>query len=481
MLGAAGAVAPLPALIVLSGAGVVLLAIAAPRTMVGLTALAVLFVRPLEHLVLVAEVSYLDEALIAVCAVTLPLRRLATRQALRTFPGQWWFVGFAAAGLLSGLFLDVPPSVYLMGAVVVCKGMIFAWAVAQVDWVEQHLANAARVGVAVIVLALIATAVNLAIPGAWVALLASDLKASAARSFLPSVIGPFSAPARPRPVHDPVARSRSRVAIGGAEDPAHDGADLIATAVGSRVERAPDRDRQPRRGLGVDQGEGARRRGAPRRRRVRSRRARGAGRAPRRRSVHVHLQRVRRHPGGSPAARTVLTVDSFDVAADHFPAGAGFGRFGSAIAATTYSPEYLKRGYQDVWGLGRTAEEGRFLTDTEWPAVIGETGFLGAIAFALGLVAIYRAGSRLWTSRRAPVVRWAGLLTIGWLIACLVQSIATVSFTGPPVYALFFGLVGVVAALSRQPEAISDETALDEAGKRREPTPTPEVRPVGQE
>ena len=41
-------VAPLPALIVLSGAGVVLLAIAAPRTMAGLTALAVLFVRPLS-------------------------------------------------------------------------------------------------------------------------------------------------------------------------------------------------------------------------------------------------------------------------------------------------------------------------------------------------------------------------------------------------------------------------------------------------
>jgi hypothetical protein len=186
-------------------------------------------------------------------------------------------------------------------------------------------------------------------------------------------------------------------------------------------------------------------------------------------------------PRGGPAARTVLTVDSFDVAADHFPAGAGFGRFGSAIAATTYSPEYLKRGYQDVWGLGRTAEQGRFLTDTEWPAVIGESGFLGAIAFALGLAAIYRAGARLYASRRAPVVRWAGLLTIGWLIACLVQSIATVSFTGPPVYALFFGLVGIVAVLSKQPEADPDETAPDEAGQRRERTPSREERPAGRE
>ena len=102
VVGAAGALAHLPALVVLSGIRVVLLAIAAPQAMVGLTAVAVLFVRPVEHLVLVTEVGYLDEVLIAVSAVTLPVRRLAARQPLRTFPGHWWFVGFAAAGMLSG-------------------------------------------------------------------------------------------------------------------------------------------------------------------------------------------------------------------------------------------------------------------------------------------------------------------------------------------------------------------------------------------
>jgi hypothetical protein len=471
-------VAPLPALIVLSGAGVVLLAIAAPRTMVGLTALVVLFVRPLEHLVLVAELGYLDEALIAVCAVTLPLRRLASRKPLRTFPGQWWFVGFAAAGLLSGLFLDVPPSVFLTGAVVVCKGMIFAWAVAQVDWTERHVTTAARVGVVVIVLALVATLVNLAIPGTWAALLASDLKASTARSFLPSLIGPFT-----HPLDFGQFMTLSAIALVAWRTAVRKTpltmALMIATAVGSVL--------------------------SARRTAIVSlavawlwikAKARAGGvliavavcvpavlvaLAGPLTAVVTATYNEYVTPRGSPAARTVLTVDSFDVAADHFPAGAGFGRFGSAIAATTYSPEYLKRGYQDVWGLGRTAEEGRFLTDTEWPALIGESGFLGAIAFALGLAAIYRAGARLWISRRAPVVRWAGLLTIGWLIACLVQSIATVSFTGPPVYALFFGLVGVVAALSKQPEATSDEAAQDEPVERRGPTPTPEARPVGRE
>jgi hypothetical protein len=460
-------VAPLPALIVLSGAGVVLLAIAAPQAMVGLTAVAVLFVRPVEHLVLVAEVGYLDEALIAVCAVTLPLRRLAARHALRTFPGQWWFAAFAAAGLLSGLFLDVPPSVYLMGALVVCKGMVFAWAVAQVDWTERHLTIAARVGAVIIVLALAATAVNLAIPRAWDVLLASDLKASAARSFLPSLIGPFT-----HPLDLGQFMTLSAIALVAWRTAVRKSlltmALMIATAMGSVL--------------------------SARRTAIVSLaatwlwlkvKARAGGvllaiavcvpavlvaLAGPLTTVVTATYNDYVTPRGSPAARTVLTVDSFDVAADHFPAGAGFGRFGSAIAATTYSPEYLERGYQDIWGLGRTPEAGRFLTDTEWPAIIGEAGFLGAIAFALGLAAVYRAGARLWASRRAPVVRWAGLLTIGWLIACLVQSIATVSFTGPPVYALFFGLVGIVAVLAKQPETAAEETdgpALDEPGERR--------------
>jgi hypothetical protein len=146
-------------------------------------------------------------------------------------------------------------------------------------------------------------------------------------------------------------------------------------------------------------------------------------------------------PNAAPAARTVLTVGSFDVAADHFPLGAGFGRYGSATAAETDSPEY-------VWGLGRGTEDGRFLTDTEWPAIIGEAGFLGAAAFAIGLILIYRASRRLVRSSGPPLARWVGLVAIGWMVACLVQSVATVTFTGPPVFGLFFGLVGVVAALS---------------------------------
>ena len=166
---------------------------------------------------------------------------------------------------------------------------------------------------------------------------------------------------------------------------------------------------------------------------------------------------------GAPEARTVLTEDSFKVAGGYFPGGAGFGRFGSAVAAENYSPEYVARGYPTVWGLGRTEEDGRFLTDTEWPAIIGEAGFLGALAFAVGLAGIYRAGVRLWATGPTRIIRWAGLTSAAWLVAGLVQSVATVTFTGPPVYGLLLGLAGVVAALS---DPVHRDTAQVRAGRR---------------
>ena len=115
--------------------------------------------------------------------------------------------------------------------------------------------------------------------------------------------------------------------------------------------------------------------------------------------------------GGDTEARTVLTVDSFEIAAANFPGGAGFGRFGSAVAAATYSPEYIARGYQYIWGLGPGKGKGNFLTDTEWPAIIGETGFFGSAAFVLGLVTIWRVGRRSMVGSgfpRGPLDRAAG-------------------------------------------------------------------------
>jgi hypothetical protein len=444
VLGSVGSVWPLPTLALLVGISAILLAVVAPRTTVALAVLAVLFVRPIEHLTGVSQVGYLDEGMVVLCVAVMPLRRVALRRSLRTFPGQWWFLGFVVCGVLSALVLHVPWAVFLTGGFVSAKGLLFGWAVAQVDWGERHLARAAPIAAGVIVLSLAAAAVNLVVPGAWNAVLASDPNAVEARSFLPSLIGPFS-----HPIDFGQFMTLSFVALASWRVAVRRSAFTLvllgATALGA---------------LGS------------------ARRTASGGLA----AAWLWLQaQVRSTPvlvallaclpvaavvlaaplttvvtatyqdyvvNLTPEARTVLTVDSFKVAVQHFPGGAGFGRFGSATAASNYSPEYVARGYPTIWGLGRTEEDGRFLTDTEWPAILGEAGYFGALAFVLGLVAIYRAGLRLWRTGRTPLARWAGLTATGWLVASVVQSVATVTFTGPPVYGLLFGLVGIVAVLA---------------------------------
>jgi hypothetical protein len=445
-LGALAVVQPIAAVATLVGAVLLLMAVAAPRTTVGLAVLAALFVRPLMHLVPVPELSYLDEAMVLLCAFVLPLRRLAARQSLRVFPGQWWFAGFVVAGLVSGLVLGVAPDIFLTGAVVVAKGLVFAWAVAQVDWEERHLRSAAKAGVVLVFFCVAATAANFALEDPWLAFMASDENAVQARGALPSLVGPFS-----HPIDLGQFMTLSAVALTAWRIAVRKGVLtfvlMIATAAGSLLSAR-------RTAIGslvaawVWVKAMGRSWGALLAAAVCVPLAAVVLAAPIAAVVNETYSDYLDPSVATSAARTVLTVGSFDVAADHFPLGAGFGRYGSATAADNYSPEYVARGFPDVWGLGRGVENGRFLTDTEWPAIIGESGFLGTIAFVAGLIAIYRAARRLWGSSGQPLVRWIGLVTMGWMVACLVQSIATVTFTGPPMFGLFFGLVGIVAALS---------------------------------
>lgn len=464
-LGALAVVQPIAAVATLAGVVLLLMAVAAPRTTVGLAVLAALFVRPITHLVPVPVLSYLDEGMVLLCAFVLPLRRLAVRQPLRSFPGQWWFAGFVVAGLLSGLFLGVAPGIFLTGAVVVAKGLVFAWAVAQVDWEERHLRSAAKAGAVLVIFCVVATAANFVLEDPWNAFMASDENAVQARGALPSLVGPFSHPIDLGQFMtlSAIALTAWRVAV---RKTTFTFVLMIATAIGA----------------------------------VLSARRTAVGSLA---AAWVWVQALARSKGtllavavcvplaavllavpfgsvvretydeyldpnaATSAARTVLTIGSFEVAADHFPLGAGFGRYGSATAAENYSPEYVSRGFPEVWGLGRGVEDGRFLTDTEWPAIIGESGFFGTIAFVAGLLAIYLAARRLWRSSGPPLHRWIGLVTIGWMVACLVQSVATVTFTGPPVFGLFFGLVGIVAALSDADRSGSDHSRS---------TPEPESR-----
>lgn len=122
-------------------------------------------------------------------------------------------------------------------------------------------------------------------------------------------------------------------------------------------------------------------------------------------------------------ARGELTSTAILIARQSFPLGGGFATFGSAVTADPnyYSPLYYLYGLANIWGL--EPDNILFISDTFWPVVLGEFGFLGLGLYvsALGLLMLicYRIG---------PTVRIATLTAFGYL---LISSTSESTFFNP--------------------------------------------------
>lgn len=126
--------------------------------------------------------------------------------------------------------------------------------------------------------------------------------------------------------------------------------------------------------------------------------------------------------------RAILTVRANELAASHFPLGTGFATFGSNIAAEHFSPLYTMLGI----------EYGPFLSDTFWPIVIAQTGYIGTIFFAFFIcVLIQRI---LLTLKNNIFCFWACVSIMIYEIVC---SLAESSFFHPQSSLMFlvFGIV----------------------------------------
>lgn len=76
------------------------------------------------------------------------------------------------------------------------------------------------------------------------------------------------------------------------------------------------------------------------------------------------------------AARTNMMHSSIEIAKDH-PLGSGFSTFGSELSRKYYSPLYYNYGLFKTYGLSK--EYPAFICDSQWPAIIGETGIIGLV------------------------------------------------------------------------------------------------------
>lgn len=439
--------APLAALGGLLGIIVVLLAVVRPKLFFVLGMLALLMQRTLALHLGSGVIDYLDEGFVAVCAIIFPLTRAVSRRTLRPIPGMIPFALFLLVGIISSVVNFVPFGVATQGAILIAKGFILAIAAAQLDWSTDDLRRGVTIGAWASVILIIGAAINLLAPGPWSAIVlagqtyGSRFGLAPVTSFFqhPGYFGTVMALACVAAITHLSVFGRSKTAL--------------FITVGSVAAAFLTARRKILIGLAAAIVVlGIRLRwvpllivaiiGVP---------LFGIIFGDAFRSIVTYTyQEYFVNPDA--VARVRLTTDSLGLALSNFPAGAGFGRFGSAVARSTYSPLYYELGYQNVWGLGPDEENGQFLTDTFWPAIIGETGLVGTLFFTILLVMIFARFLKL--SRSAEKWdRWLGLVGMAWSVQLVIESIAGAVYTAVPTFALFFALVGIAATRPLPPTA----------------------------
>lgn len=81
------------------------------------------------------------------------------------------------------------------------------------------------------------------------------------------------------------------------------------------------------------------------------------------------------------APRALLFIYAVVTANRFFPIGAGFGTYGSASAASSYSKLYYEYGFNHRYGMAKN--QTLFLMDSYYPRIIGENGYIGLVLFGI--------------------------------------------------------------------------------------------------
>ena len=429
---------PLAPLAVLALAGVAVLAVARPRALVLVSVVAIVLSTPLAA-ALGAGAGYLDEAAVAVCALALPVRRLATLGRLVWFPGTAWFAGWVALGLLSSVVAGVPAGVAAPALLLAVKGLALAFALAQVPWGEDDLVTAGRAGAVAAAVMVLTGALNLLAPGAW-ARLTTGRPPLAYVGSLPALNGLFDHPAA-------FSRFCSVLAIAAL---AHllvvrRSAGALALLLACAALAVASLQTKSVVGLLLTLAVLAARFVRP------SRLALAALVGPL--AVVVAGPPLLALVGGDLAlyldptsARALLALGGITVATRAFPLGVGFGRFGSSVAADDYSPLYYQLGFADRFGLAPGPGAGQFLNDSQWPAIYAETGWLGAACFAAGLACVAARLLRATSAHESPRVRWVRVTGLGWMLLLVVESLASPVFVSAPSFPFLLAAGGVAAS-----------------------------------
>jgi hypothetical protein len=133
-------------------------------------------------------------------------------------------------------------------------------------------------------------------------------------------------------------------------------------------------------------------------------------------------------------ARYALLIVALKIMRDYFPLGVGFGKFGSWYASVNYSEYYYAYGLNEIYGL--QPGNANFATDTFWPSIWGETGFLGTIVYMLILVFIFSClMKKYWELEKQKIYgnyNKIMLIALYGFLQAVVESMAEQIFNNSP-------------------------------------------------
>ena len=135
----------------------------------------------------------------------------------------------------------------------------------------------------------------------------------------------------------------------------------------------------------------------------------------------VISKQVTTYTSAEATPRAKLYAVSQRIAARDFPFGVGFGRYASYPSRLYYSPVYREYGLNVVWGLSPSYP--KFIDDTSWPSVIGETGYGGFAVYVVGLLILVAALLRALRRAVDMPVRWVPLAALCALGVLMVDSL----------------------------------------------------------
>lgn len=133
--------------------------------------------------------------------------------------------------------------------------------------------------------------------------------------------------------------------------------------------------------------------------------------------------------------RARLFFDSITLANKYFPLGTGFATFGSSMAAKNYSSIYTMLGYNSLYGGSK--KDISFLSDTFWPIVVAQTGWIGFVFFVLMIFYFIKLSFRL---KQNIYFYWSAISII---VYELISSTSETAFFNPQASIMFllFGII----------------------------------------